>query len=288
MTTTILVTGATGNIGSKVLKALAEAKDVQVRAGVRAGDKSSAFRAANITPVAFDFDKPDTVAVALRGVERAFLLQPQAPNQVEIMSRFVDVAKRAGVRHIVKVSSWNCDQEPGIAFWRDLRAVEKHIEASGVAWTFLRPNNFMENFINFYVPDGQGNIYLPWGQGACSFIATEDIAAVAARALTQTGHAGKAYTLTGPEALTIGQAAQILSEVTGRAIKYVDVPEAAARQAMLDYKMPAAFVDGLMELHAIDKAGSAAIVTPTVRDLLGRSPKTFKEFAREHAAKWKQ
>jgi uncharacterized protein YbjT (DUF2867 family) len=210
-----------------------------------------------------------------------------AENQVEMCNRFVDQAKQAGVKHIVKLSAFGCDMEPGILLGRAHRAVEKYVEASGLAWTFLRPNNFMQNFIHFHAPDKQGNIYLPWGNGAVSFIAAEDIGAVAARALSSEGHAKKAYTLTGPEALTVAEAAETLSQATGRTIKYVDVPEEAARKAMLDMGMPKGAVDGLMELHAIDKAGYAATVTTTVRDVTGRPAKTFKEFARENAAKWK-
>ena len=165
--------------------------------------------------------------------------------------------------------------------------MEKHIEASGLAWTFLRPNNYMENFLSFHRPDAQGNIYLPWGSGACSFVAPTDVGAVAAVTLTTDGHAGKAYTLTGPEALTIGDAARILSDATGRAIRYVDVPESAAREAMLGMKMPESMVSALMELHAIDKAGYAAAVTPAVRDVLERPPTSFTDFVRELSrARW--
>ena len=285
--TTIMVTGSTGNIGSKMLMALAGAKDVQVRACVRAGDKPVATRAPNIAPVAFDFDEPEGISAALRGVERAFLLLPNGEKWVGNGKRFVDLAKQAGVKHIVKLSSFGCDTEPGITWGREQRAVEKHIEASGLAWTFLRPNNFMENFINYYPPDQQGNIYLPWGKGAVSFIASDDIAAVGALVLTTAGHTGKAYTLTGPEALGVAQAAAIIAEASGRTIQYVDVPEEAAKKALLGYGLPPAWVDGMMELHAVDKAGYAAALTPTVKEILGRPPKSFHEFARENASKWK-
>jgi uncharacterized protein YbjT (DUF2867 family) len=287
MATTILVTGATGTIGSRVLAALAESKGVDVRAGVRAGDQAAELRGANIKSVDFDYEKPDTISAALRGVERAFLLPPMGENQVAICNRFVDLAKQAGVKHVVKLSAFGCDREPGIVLGRAHRAVEKHIEASGLAWTFLRPNNFMQNFVNYHPPDKQGNIYLPWGNGAVSFIAAEDVGAVAARVLSSDGHERKAYTVTGPEAITVAQAAQTISEATGRTIKYVDVPEHAARKAMLDMGMPNGMVEAMMELHAIDKAGYAAAVTTTVKDVTGRAPKTFREFARENATKWK-
>ena len=291
MPTTILVTGATGTIGSQVVNALSKKEGVTVYAGVRndgknAPDKAEKLKRGNVTPVDFDYDKPETLAAALKGVDKVFLLTPFTPNQVELGIRLVDAAKAAGVKHLVKLSALGAEQEPGIQLGRWHRAIEKHVEASGLAWTFLRPNNFMDNFISYYPPDKEGAIYLPWGNGACSFIDARDVGAVAAAVLTSSGHEGKAYVPTGPEAFTIAQAASTLSEVTGRAIKYVDVPEAAARKAMLDMGVPAWMTDGMMELHAIDKAGYATIVTTDVKTLTGQAPRSFRDFARDNAAKW--
>jgi uncharacterized protein YbjT (DUF2867 family) len=285
--TTILVTGATGTIGSQVVAALKGHNDVKVRVGVRNAAKAASLVGGNVTAVDFEYDKPEQVKAAVAGVQKLFLVTPFSQDQVELATRLVDAAKAAGVKHIVKLSAFGCDFEPGIQLGRWHRAVEKAIEASGIQWTFLRPNNFMENFINFYPPGQDGNIYLPWGQGACSFIAGEDVAAVAAKALTSTGHEGQAYVLTGPEAFTVGQAAATIGEVSGRKVSYVDVPEAAAHKAMTDMGMPAWMVDAMMELHGIDKAGYAAAVTDAVQRITGRAPKSFAQFARQHAARWK-
>lgn len=285
--TTILVTGATGTIGSQVVDALKAHKDVQVRAAVRSAAKAAALKGGNVTPVDFEYDKPEQLKAAVQGVDKIFLVTPFAQNQVELATRLVDAAKAAGVKHIVKLSAIGVQNEPGIQLGRWHRAVEKAIEASGIAWTFLRPNNFMENFLNYYPPDAQGNIYLPWGNAACSFIAGSDIAAVAAAALTGSGHENKAYDLTGPQAFTIGQAAQSIGEVSGRKINYIDVPEAAASKAMLDMGMPQWMVDAMMELHGINKAGYAAGVTDTVQKVTGRAPVSFSQFAQKHAARWK-
>ncbi len=286
MAATILVTGSTGTIGSKVVSALAEKKDVRVRAAVRATEKASKLPA-NAEAVELDYDKPGTLVSAFKGVDGVFLLTPFVEDPVPYGKRLVEAAKAAGVKHVVKLSAMGADAEPGITLGRQHRAVEKLIEASGLPWTFLRPNNFMDNFVNYYPPDAQGNIYLPWGEGACSFIDSRDVGAVAAAALTSNAYNGKALTLTGPEAFTIAQAAATIAEVTGRTVRYVDVPEDAAKKAMLDMKLPAWMVNGMMELHGIDKAGYAAAVTTAVKDLTGKAPRSFKDFARDHAARWK-
>jgi uncharacterized protein YbjT (DUF2867 family) len=288
MTTTILVTGATGTIGSQVVQALRNAPGVSVRAAVRGGEeKASGLTGDNVTAVDFDFADEKAIAKALEGVDKAFLLTPFVEQPVELGARFVEAAKRAGVKHIVKLSAIGCEQEPGIVLGRNHRAIEKLVEASGIAWTFLRPNNFYENFFNYYGPDAQGNIYLPWGTAAASFLAGADIAAAAKATLTGEGHEGKAYTLTGPAALSIAEAAKTIGEVSGRTVTYVDVPEEAAKSAMLGAHLPAWMVDAMMELHAIDKAGYAAGLTDDLATLTGSRGMTFAAFAKAHAAKWK-
>jgi uncharacterized protein YbjT (DUF2867 family) len=287
MSNTILVTGATGTVGSKVVQALAGKADVSVRVAVRDPAKAKGL-GANAQPVAFDYAKPETIAAAVKGADRVFVLTPFQQDQVELGNRLVDAAKAAGVRHIVKLSAIGSDMEPGIQLGRWHRAVERHLEATGIAYTILRPANFMDNFIHYYPPQADGNIYLPLGTGAASYIDTRDIADVAALVLTTPGHDNKAYTLTGGEAVSTAQAAAHLSEATGRAINYVDVPEEAAKKAMLDLGMPGWMVDAMMELHGIVKAGYAAGTTDTVKELLGRAPRTFAQFARDNAAAWKK
>ena len=283
MSQNILVTGATGTVGTQVVAALAQ-RGVAVRAGARSASKAALPD--GVVPVELDFADTGSMERALAGVSKAFLLTPFAEDQVVHGTRFIDLAKQAGVTHIVKMSAIGSDSEPGIQLGRWHRAIERHLEASGIAHTILRPNNFMQNFIGYYPPDREGTLYLPWGDGACSFIDAEDIGRVAAVALTAPGHEGKAYTLTGPAAFTIGDAARVLSAATGRAIQYVDVPESAARSAMLGMKMPAWMVEAMLELHAVDKAGYAAVVNDEVATITGTPPKSFESFAQRHAATW--
>lgn len=280
----IFVTGATGTVGSRLVELL-KAEGARTRVGVRSPEKARGLEAPNVAVVPFDFEKPEGFDAAFEGVERLFLVTPFAPNQVELAARAVDAAKRAGVKHIVKLSAIGCDMEPGIQLGRWHRAQEKYIEASGLDYTFLRPNNFMDNFVTYAGMTIKGNsaIFMPLGNGAVSYIDARDIAAVAAAALTRDGHAGKAYTLTGPVALTLHEVASALGKALRRQVNYVDLPEAAARQAMRQ-QMPDWMVDAMMELNAIDKAGYAAVVTDTVKEITGKAPLTISQWAADNVS----
>src|SRR5437868_3503124 len=285
MSKPVLVTGATGTIGRDVARLLSE-NGVSVRAGVRDQAKARKQFGSNIALAPFDFENQKTFSEALEGVEKVFLLPPLLPNQLEVMNAFVDAAKRAGVHHIVKLSAIGIDDEtqPKAVKWHG--ANERHIRQSGVAFTFLRPNSFMQNFITYFLPRN-GTIYLPWGNGTASFVDTRDIASVAAKALTSEGHGGRIYTLTGPATLGIGEVTLILSEVTGREFKYVDVPEAAARDGMLQAGVPPWQVELVLELHAVNKQNRWSAVTSDIEKITGTPPTDFAQFARDHADKFR-
>ena len=284
MSETILVTGATGTIGRDVTKQLSK-KGAAVRAGVRDPGKARKQFGTEIALAAFDFEDAQSFDGALKGMEKVFLLPPLMPNQVEVANTFVDAAKRAGVRHIVKLSVIGADAGPPFTLGKWHAAGERHVRESGLAFTFLRPNSFMQNFINHF-PPRDGVIYLPWGNGKASFVDARDIAAVAAEALTTRDHEGKSYTLTGPAALGIAAVAKILSEVAGREIRYVDVPESAARDGMLQAGLPQWQVDALMDLHAINKQNLWSAVTSDIEKVTGKPPIEFAQFARDHAEKF--
>jgi uncharacterized protein YbjT (DUF2867 family) len=284
MSQKILVTGATGTIGSHVVAEVVKRGGVSVRAGARGAAKASLPSGVEGVELALGDDA--SVDRALAGVSSAFLLTPFSNDQVELGKHFIDRAKGAGVKRIVKLSAFGSDIEPGIQLGRWHRAIERHLEASGLEFTILRPNNFMQNFTGYYPPDKDGVIYLPWGEAACSFIDGRDVGRVAALALVEDGHAGKAYTLTGPAAFSIKEAAATIAKVSGRKISYVDVPEAAAKGAMLGAGMPEWMADGMMELHGIDKAGYASLVNDEVAKLTGTPARSFEDFAKEHAARW--
>ena len=271
----ILVTGASGTVGTEVVRELAAA-GAKFKAGYRTRPQNVPDR---VESVAIDFDKPETLRPALEGVETVFLLS----NMVEPEKRVVDEAKRAGVKRIVKLSV-NGAAEEKFTFAKWHRAVEKHVEASGLAWTFLRPSGFMQNWINYSGETirTQGAFYAS-ADGPGAHIDARDIGAAAAVVLTRDGHERKAYELTGPKAFDNKEAARVLTEVVGREIRFVELPVDQFRQGALSMGMPPAYVDALIDLERAYSQGALATVTPVVKELTGRDPIRFDQFAKDYA-----
>jgi uncharacterized protein YbjT (DUF2867 family) len=283
----ILVTGAGGTVGSEVLKQLRE-QGAKVRAGFNNPEKAARAKQQGIDAVVLDFADRASIAQALNGVDKVFLLGPTVPNQSQLESNVVEEAKKASVKHIVKLSVLGApDEKFTLAKWH--RAVEKNIENSGLQYTFLRCNEFMQNTLTYYLPTIQsdGAFYLPTKDSKNSVIDTRDIAAVAVKALTTSGHENKAYELTGPEAVSHEQIAQKLSAAAGTQIKYVDIPPAAYKESSLAAGVPEFYVDLLLNLYQFYVAGQAEKLSKDVERVLGRKPRTFDEFARDHAQAFK-
>lgn len=285
MTNTILVTGATGNVGSQVVQQLIAA-GITPRVAVRSLNKADTLKQAGAEPVEMDLDKLETVQPAFEGVDKVFLVSPFVPNMVQLAAILVEAAKKANLKQVVRLSAL---AQPGITLSKWHGDVEKMIEDSGIPFTFLRPNGFMQNFVNSMADTikTQNAFYMPIGDGKVSLVDTRDLAAVAVAALTNTGHENKAYEITGSEALSNYQIATIFSQVLGRTINYVDVPEDAARQGMQNAGMPDVIVNALLELYASYKAGQAATVSPVIEQVTGKKPISFEQFARDYAEAFK-
>jgi uncharacterized protein YbjT (DUF2867 family) len=286
MKETILITGATGTVGSETVKALA-GEDVKTRVGVHSIIKADRFRALpNIEPVHLDFDDPVTLEAAFTGVTKAFLITPFTEDQVSMAKTMIDYAVKTGVQHLVRLSASGADAEPGIQLGRWHREAEEYLIHSGIPYTILRPSGFMQNFVN-YAADGIRNdnkIYMPVGSGKVSYIDARDIAAVAKVVLTQPGHENKIYELTGPEAVSVNDVAHAITQATNRVIAYIDVPEEAASAAMAQQHMPPWMVNAMMELNGIYKAGYGAQVSDTVEKLTGQPARTISDFAQDYAS----
>jgi len=281
----ILVTGATGLNGRELVARLST-RGVPVRALVRTPSKAEALASLpGVEIVAGDMARPETLASALSGVDRAMLISSSDPMMFEVQANFIDAAARAGVKHVVKLSGIMPECDSPFRFARMHGEIERKLEESGMAYTHLRAGEFMHAYFR-QVPAiiGKGMLFLPMEEARIASIDVGDIAEVAALALTSAGHEGKIYPLTGPEALTMAEVAQKLSIATGKTIRYVNVTPEDAKNAQRSAGVPEYMVDALAELYAERRRGKESVVSSAIPTLLGRSATSFAEFAAKHAA----
>lgn len=280
----ILVTGATGSNGREILHQLVE-RNIPVRAMVRDPGKAKTTLPPSVEVVPGDFDRVESLAAALNGVERAFLLTNSTEKAEAQQTAFVDAARQSGVAHVVKLSQLHASADSPVRFLRYHAAVEEAIRASGMIYTFLRPNLFMQGLLSFSATiREQSAFYAAAGDAKVSVIDVRDIAACAVAALTEPGHEGKTYDLTGRQAVTHAEIAEQLSIALGRTITFVDIPPDAMREAVIGLGMPPWQADGLIEDYAHYRRGEAATVTTGVQDASGKTPYTFAEFAHDYAS----
>jgi uncharacterized protein YbjT (DUF2867 family) len=277
----VLVTGATGNTGRPLVELL-RTRGVPVRAMVRSAAPAPRF-GDGVEEFVADFDDSPSIAAALAGVERAYLVTPSSERAQAQQERFVDLAAEAGVRHVVKLSQFAATADSPVRFLRYHAAVEQRLRDSGIDYTMLQPNLYFQGLLAMAGTIREhGQLMAPIGDARVSAVDVRDIAAVAAVALTEPGHTGASYPITGPVAVTHAEIAAALSTATGRPITFLDVP-AADFGAALRGALPAWQVDGLMEDYAHYARGEAAAVSPTVPELTGRPARGIDEFAREYA-----
>jgi uncharacterized protein YbjT (DUF2867 family) len=281
----ILVTGATGLNGKELVRQLS-ARGVALRALVRSVAKAAELSALpNVEIGVGDMAHAETLSGALRGVDRAMLISSSEPAMLEIQSNFIAAAASAGVAHVVKLSGIMPELDSPFRFARMHGEIERRLEASGMAFTHLRAGEFMPSYFR-QVPSiiAKGALFLPMENAKIASIDVGDIAEVAATVLTNPGHEGKIYPLTGPEALSMTEVAEKLSAVTGKRIQYVNVAPDAAKTAQLAAGVPPYIADALAELFAERRKGKESQVSPMVRMILGRQPTSFDEFAARNAA----
>ena len=282
----ILVTGAGGNVGRPLLEELMAA-GMPVRAAHRSPDKTARARANGEDAVMVDYARSETLAPALDGVDAVFLLGSGALGQTEGEINVVRAAKAAGVHRVVKLSVFGAAEEE-FAFARTHRPVERAIEASGLAWTFLRPASYMQNFVNFMAPTirTQHAIYTLIPDAKFNHVDTRDVARVAATVLAGDGHDGQAYTLTGPRSFSYRDAAATIGSVTGTPVQVVGLPEADMRAGMKANGIPDHYAEHLVDLDRWYESGKGDVVTTSIRDITGREPTTFEQFVREFAGEF--
>ena len=274
----ILVTGATGNVGKELVKQLVD-KGVQVRVLLRDQKKAATLRDRAEVAIG-DLNKPETLGGPMQGVEKLFLVTPDTGQVANLLK----VAKQAGVQHVVKLSTIEADRSLGPGKWH--RQQEELIKSMGFEWTFLRPTMMMVNTIEWWgeTINSQNAVYFPGGKGKVSPVDPRDVATIACTVLTQSGHEGQIYELTGPEAFTISEMVQILAKALDKPIRYTDVPVFAAAMGMLRFSLPFYVVMGLMQTLSALRRSEYAYVTDVVEQVGKCEPRTFNEWCRENVA----
>lgn len=279
----ILVTGATGNAGLQVVRALLE-RGRAVRAFVRDVDTAHDRFGDAVEPAQGDFADGGSVRAALDGVEALLLSGPDDPRRIGWETSAIDAAAAMGVRRIVRLSAVGAAPGARAAFWDWHGRIDDHLLRSGVPAVVLRSGPYMSNVLAGAGPVAhEGRLYAPAGQAKMAMIDPRDVGAAAAAALTTTAPDGRAYVLTGPEAITYARMAAELSAATGRSVEYVDVPDEDARQGMVQAGLPEVVAEGIVEVYARLREGAAEEVTPAVASLTGRPARAFAAFARDHA-----
>ncbi len=279
----ILVTGATGRTSGEVVKALL-AKGEQVRALVRDPQKAGRIEGPDVELVVGNVEKPETWDAAWQGVDKVFLLSPEGPQMAEVHGKFADTAKRAGVRHLLRMSLLvsNLDSPLVIAKWHG--EADQSVADSGIPYTIIRPAPFMQNILgSARMIASDGMFSGAQGEGKVGVIDNRDIGNVAATVLTSDGHEGKTYPLTGPEALSMGEQAGKVSAVLGKEVKYVNVSQDKAKADMMAMGMPDWMADGWVAIAIMISTGAADMVTPMVQEITGKEPRSFDQFARDFA-----
>ena len=280
----ILVTGATGTVGSEVVRQVSAA-GVPVRALVRDPARGEALAGPGVEIVPGDLLDPASLDSALDGVDKLFLLTAFTPDQETPAANAIAAAQRAGGVHVVRMSVVGASEDSSFATGRGCARTERQLSQSGLDWTVLQPHAFMQNVLgNAGTIATEGALYGTTGEGRIGTVDTRDIASVARTVLTEPGHTGKTYVLTGPESLTHADMAATLAAVLDKEVRYVDVTPDQYEQTLLGYGLPEPLAEDIRVLYGeIFRSGGGDFVTTHVRDVTGRAPRSFEEFVRDHA-----
>jgi uncharacterized protein YbjT (DUF2867 family) len=278
-----LITGASGTIGKELVKQLqARGADFAVMSS------KPATVVGGLPAVRGDFADAASLRQAFAGVQTLFLLFPFTPESVDLARNAVEAAKASGVKHIVRSSGAGAQAGSPVAI-ADLQGrIDAMIERSGIAYTLLRPAGFMQNWVNFYAGQIKAGSYAAaHGDAAITMVDVRDIAEVAAIVLTHpVAHAGRAYTLTGGEALSTGEQVAKISRAIGRPVRYEAISPEQAETALRGWGQPPAQIALYSSLAHVYSQGWAAGMSPDVQTLTGHAPRSFADFVAEHVAAW--
>jgi uncharacterized protein YbjT (DUF2867 family) len=277
----ILVTGASGRVGSKLVESLLQSSE-RVRVLVRDPQKIVNLQALGASVFLGDLNRSDHLDAALRGCDRLFSIPPNTLNQAEQEINLLQAAKRASIRHIVKLSTIKSDPESPCHFFKQHAIAEQCLRQSGIKFTILQPNSFMQNFLWFtHEMRIKGTLSLPMRDGKTAPIDIRDVVRVASVILTEEGHEGKTYNLTGSELLSFQEIAEKLSTVTNQKITYIDASPLDFKQTLIRSGVPGWFAAAVITSWQVASKGNPTISDSVVK--VGRKqPIMFDEFVQEY------
>jgi uncharacterized protein YbjT (DUF2867 family) len=275
----ILVTGANGTTGSEVTRQLAAAGR-PVRALVRTRANAATLPKAGVEIALGSFADIPSLDATMKGVEAVFMISFEDPEQLALQANVIEAARRAGVRMIARLSASSADAESPDPLISTHGKGDLQLARSGLGHVLIRPQWFNQNFLT-YCPGGV--IRLPAGEARLPFVDVRDIGAVTVKVLTEPGHDGKAYVLTGPEALSHADVAAILSEATGKRFVYEDIPPEAYRRQLIAEGVTEFRADLVLGLFDRMRRRGTAPVSDDIAKVLGRPAIAFRQFARDYA-----
>ena len=279
----ILFTGLTGAVGTEIIKLLPE-YGIRARGLVRNSDKAEAIRQAGVEVIPGSLEDEDAVSAAVQGCDRAFLLMANSRQQLELERSFVDAAVKAGVGHIVKMSANGADSNSKALLKRYHGDSEQYIRESGLWYTLVRPNFFMQNMLHVAASIvAEDKFYMPMRDGQVGIIDVRDVARFVLDVLTGSGHDGMTYEITGPELVSFHDIASQLSEVMGREISYIDQPAAEFKQSLLQWVPDDWYVETVSQLFELIALGSGALLNNEYTRVTGRAPTTLRQFFRDYS-----
>jgi uncharacterized protein YbjT (DUF2867 family) len=282
----ILLTGAAGAAGSLIAKEFVEHRE-PVRILVRARAKARAYEGLpTVEVVEGDMSRRSSLGPALEGVDRVLMISSPSLDMVETQRAFIDACKASGVRHVIKFSGLDARPETRFPFGRMHKQVEEYLEASGLAWTHLRPTGFMQEYLR-EAPSiiNQGALHLPLGDVRLNPVDLADVGRIGFLLLRDGGHEGKRLHVTGPEALGMEEIAERISGAIGKSVRYVSITPEQRRNALIGFGIPTEIADALdAQVKERLQGGLESVVDLSTHELFAVRPTTFREFAQRNAA----
>ena len=279
----ILITGATGKTGSATAKSLGEKGEI-FRALIRNEEKKEGLESLGGEVVIGSIENTEVVNQSMQGVKTVLVLLPNSESQLALEKQLVDSAKQAGVERIVKMSSIEATPDATSPIPKLHLESEEYIKQSGLAWTMIKPNFYMQNLLaSAGTIKEQGKIFLPMGDGKTGMIDTTDVGKVLAKVLSEDGHESMNHEITGPEILSFYEVAEIFSQVLGKQVDYVDVPMGAYKETLGQFLTNQWHLDAVIDLFKGIAEGGIEDKTDTFNELMGETPKSLSQFLAENS-----